>query len=67
MNQVQTEHLLKLANNLGKAEEKYAKAQYELELRRIERDYHKMILSINMNSDEYIGEKEKKIISILCD
>lgn len=67
MNQTQTEHLLKLANNLCKAEERYEEARNEMELRRIEMDHHRRILCINMNSDQYIGEKEKKIISILCD
>ena len=109
MNQEQTEHLLKLATNVGKSEERYAKAKYELELLKakhilkndwealigkkkptvaekdafilqateeknrevirlkVQRDYCRRVFDINMNSNEYIGENEKKIIGILSD
>lgn len=107
MNQEQTEHLIKLANNVGKSEQRYAKAKYELELLKadhilmndwealigkkkptvaekdafilqateeknrevidlkVQRDYCRRIFEINMNSDEYIGENEKKIMKII--
>ena len=109
MNQEQTEHLIKLANNVGKSEHRYSKAKYELELLKashilkndwealigkkkptvaekeafilqateeknrevidlkIQRDYCRRIFEINMNSDGYIGENEKKIIEVLSD
>ena len=109
MNQEQTEHLLKLAANVGKSEQRYAKAKYELELLKadhilkndwesligkkkptvaekeafilqhteeknrevidlkVQRDYCRRVFDINMMTDEYVGENEKKIIQILSD